>query len=88
MTEKKTEVKQDPKKYNDEKRIVLFKNDKYEAGSDLPIIRGSITINGKLYYLSVWQKTDKNGKPYWQGKAQTPEEAQIGAVQQELPMAE
>jgi len=36
--------------------IVLFKNDKYEAGGKQPVYKGSAEFNGKKLNCSVWIK--------------------------------
>jgi hypothetical protein len=49
--------------YDNEKRGVLFKNDK--KTSDLhPDYKGNMTAEGKDYWLSAWIKRDKNGKAF------------------------
>jgi hypothetical protein len=47
--------------YDNEKRGVLFKNNRKEKDSH-PDYNGTITIEGVEYYLSAWVKEGKNGK--------------------------
>ena len=58
------------KKYDDEKRIVLFKNDKF-GEKDQPIYRGYTWVNGVKFNISMWAQKDQNGKLYFQGQLQT-----------------
>lgn len=57
-------------KYNNEKRIVLFKNEKFESGSDKPLYWGYTWVNGVQYRVALWGKVDSTGKPYFQGTLQ------------------
>ena len=75
------------KKYSDEKRIVLFKNEFYEDGTDLPLYRGMTWINNQKYHISMWCRKDKNGKFYYQGQLQTEEEYQK-QISKNQPMEE
>lgn len=46
-----------------EKKAFLFKNEKYEQGSNHPAYKGSVTINGEKWNLSFWLKqADGKGK--------------------------
>lgn len=56
--------------YNNEKRIVLFKNEKFESGKDKPMYWGYTWIDGKQYRIALWCRVDSNGKPYYQGQVQ------------------
>lgn len=62
--------------YDNEKRIVVFKNDKFEPGSDKPLYWGWVWINGTQYRVSLWGKIDGQGRPYYQGQVQVPEQQQ------------
>ena len=56
------------KQYNDEKRIVVFVNEKRDQeNGNSPLMRGQFTLNGVKYYLSLWD-SQKDGKPYWYGQ--------------------
>lgn len=60
--------KQEAKQYNDEKRIVVFVNEKRDQeNANSPLMRGQFTLNGVKYYLSLWD-SQKDGKPYWYGQ--------------------
>lgn len=60
--------KQEAKQYNDEKRIVVFVNEKRDQeNGNSPLMRGQFTLNGVKYYLSLWD-SEKDGKPYWYGQ--------------------
>lgn len=80
-----TEVLDDvaEKKYDDEKRIVLWKNDKATEDNAQPAIRGQVTINGTKWYISLWNYTDKNGKPFCQGKVRKADEM-VNTTQESL----
>lgn len=60
--------------FNNEKRIVLWKNDQSTADNYQPIVRGQVTIDGKLYYISLWAQKDKNGNTFWNGKVRKSDE--------------
>ncbi len=40
--------------YDDSNSIVLFKNEKYEAGSKHPVYKGTVKMDGKEKNVSVW----------------------------------
>lgn len=61
------------KQYDDEKRIVLFFNEKpadADPEKEYPIMRGNITIEGKKYWISMWNQNSQDGELFLQGKAQ------------------
>lgn len=60
--------------YDDEKRIVLFKNDRATEDNHEPAIRGQVTINGTKWYISLWNQKTKDGKVYCQGKVRKADE--------------
>lgn len=43
---------------------VLFKNDKEGGNPSWPDYKGSITVDGKDYWLSAWIKDGKEGKKF------------------------
>ena len=55
-------------KYDDEMRIVLWKNENATEDNAQPAVRGQVTIGGVKYYISCWSLVDKNGKNFLQGK--------------------
>ena len=58
----------------------LFNNDRKETDKH-PDMTGTITIEGKEYWLSAWNNTSKAGKKYMGLSAQMKEEkAAVGAV--------
>ena len=63
----------DEKQYDNEKRIVLFINQK-RTKKEQPLMRGYVTINGVDYKISLWQQTTDSGKKYWSGNVQNPAE--------------
>lgn len=63
-----------PATFDNEKRIVLWKNDQSTADNHQPIVRGQVTIDGKLYYISIWSQKDKNGNTFWNGKVRKSDE--------------
>ena len=66
-------TKAELKQYDDEKRIVLFFNEKpadADPEKEYPIMRGNITIDGKKYWISLWNQTSQDGELFLQGKAQ------------------
>lgn len=67
-------VAEEPKKYDDEKRIVLWKNEDATDDNNQPSIRGQVTINGIKWYISLWNYKDKNGKVYCQGRVRKSDE--------------
>ena len=84
MAKESKQVEMKEVKYNEEKRIVLWKNDRMTEDNNQPIVRGQITISGKKYYISLWSAKDKNNKTYWQGKARVADEA-TNASDESLP---
>lgn len=56
------------KQYNDEKRIVMFVNEKRDQENNGPIMRGQFVLNGVKYYVSLWDGIDQNKKTYWYGQ--------------------
>lgn len=44
----------------------FFKNNKKEKDTH-PDFTGEIKINGEIFWISAWQKQDKNGSPYFSG---------------------
>lgn len=64
--------------YDNEKTIVLFQNNQRTDLVKHPVLRGNLTLDGKIYNVSLWTKafTDKDGKEviYWKGEVQLPEE--------------
>jgi hypothetical protein len=68
-TETNTQLNLDiDKQYDDEKRIVVFVNEKRKKEKpNSPLMRGQFTLNGVKYYLSLWDG-EKDGKPYWYGQ--------------------
>lgn len=66
-------TKAELKQYDDEKRIVLFFNEKpadADPEKEYPIMRGNITIDGKKYWISMWAQLSKDEEVYLQGQAQ------------------
>lgn len=49
--------------YDNERRGVLFKNDK-EGNENRPDYKGNCQINGEKFNMSAWLKKDKNGKTF------------------------
>ena len=43
-----------------------FKNNRKEKDTQADFT-GEMKINGKLYWFNMWQKTDRNGNPYFSG---------------------
>jgi alpha-ketoglutarate-dependent taurine dioxygenase len=70
-------TKAELKEYDDEKVIVIFKNNKdvdesgkLKTDKDYPHMRGSVTINGKKYWISLWKKVSQDGETYLRGNVQ------------------
>jgi hypothetical protein len=70
-------TKAELKEYDDEKVIVIFKNNKdvdengnLKTDKDYPHMRGSVTINGKKYWISIWKKVSQDGEKYLRGNVQ------------------
>lgn len=79
MTQEKLNLEQPAEttsatQYDDEKRIVLFKNDRATEDNHEPAIRGQVTINGTKWYISLWNQKTKDGKVYCQGKVRKADE--------------
>lgn len=65
------------KQYDNEKRLVLFPNDK--GGNDKrPDYRGSLTLNGVEWKLSVWRKSGQKGE-FLSGQMELPQPKQAAA---------
>lgn len=57
---------------------VLFFN-AYKDKDTQPNFKGKITIDGKEYGLSAWERKDKNGNNYYSLQATSPDEQQANA---------
>lgn len=73
------------KKYNDNNRGALFKNDRKEKETH-PDYKGSMTVEGKEYWASGWVKVTSNGGKYL-SISLTAKEAKSEAVQ-EVPQVD
>jgi len=49
---------------DNEKRGVLYPNDRKRDGKKDPDFTGNVTIGGKTYWLSAWKEESKNGNRY------------------------
>jgi uncharacterized protein (DUF736 family) len=58
------------KKYDNEKRFVLFTKD--NANPKAPNYSGTITLDGKEWEMSAWNKTDRNGNNFISGSIKEP----------------
>ena len=56
--------------YDNEKRFVLFTKD--NANPKAPNYSGTITIDGKEWEMSAWNKTGKNGNNFISGSIKEP----------------
>jgi len=63
--------------YDNTNSGAIFKNDKKETDSH-PEYKGSINVEGKEFWASVWVNTSKAGKQYMSIKV-TPKDAQQSA---------
>jgi uncharacterized protein (DUF736 family) len=63
--------------YDNTNSGAIFKNDKKETDSH-PEYKGSINVEGKDYWASVWVNTSKAGQQYMSIKV-TPKDAQQAA---------
>jgi hypothetical protein len=64
--------------YNNEKRFVLFRQDK-EGNPKRPDYRGNIVLHGARYYLSGWIREDKQGRKFLSGTVEPEREHQAPA---------
>ena len=67
-----------PSKYDNSG--ALFKNDKTGGNPNWPDYKGSITVEGKDYWLSAWLKEGKDGKKFMSLSVK-PKEKTSGAKQ-------
>lgn len=67
--------------YDNEKKIALFKNDKGD-NPKRPDYRGTLTLNGVEYKVSMWERQDKQGRDYLNGSIEVKTE---GAPQSARP---
>ena len=80
--------------YDDSNTIVLFKNEKYEAGGKHPVYKGTVTMDGKEKSVSVWlREASGEGKmskgekflsgtlDVWQGQQDTQQQGSWGKPQ-------
>lgn len=56
-------------KYDKEKKVALFKNDKGD-NAKRPDYRGTMTLNGVEYKLSLWLRKSQKGEHYMQGSVE------------------
>lgn len=73
------------KPYSNEGKLTLFPNDK--GGNDKrPDYRGTFTLNGKDYKVSLWERTSQNGgKRYISGPIEAAEPKQSAPQPQAQP---
>jgi uncharacterized protein (DUF736 family) len=71
-----------PEQYDNEGRIAIFKNDK-QGNENRPDYRGKAQVAGNEMVVSLWLKTDKNGKKYMAGTIQPPRDRQAPAPREE-----
>jgi uncharacterized protein (DUF736 family) len=73
--------------YDNEKRGVLFKNQKKEEGSNKPDYTGSATIEGVEYFMDAWMKTSESGRKFmsFSFNPKTKQPAQQAAPRKPLP---
>lgn len=48
--------------------IILFRNNKRKDDTH-PVMRGEILLGGVTYEIALWSRPDRNGDPFWTGKA-------------------
>lgn len=53
--------------YDNNNQGAIFKNDRKQKDTD-PEYKGSVTIAGVEYWVSVWLNKTKDGKPYFSHK--------------------
>lgn len=53
--------------YNNNNQGAIFRNDRKQKDTD-PEYKGSVTIAGAEYWVSVWVNKTKEGKPYFSHK--------------------
>lgn len=77
MTKNTNNTQSTEKSFNNEKRIVIFKNRKREPKSNDPMMHGEFTLDGKKYTVNIWtkEKTKDDGSKerYLQGTIKTGE---------------
>lgn len=70
------------KQYDNEKRIAVFPNDK--GGNDKrPDWRGTLTLGGKEWKVSLWDRQTKTGKRMLSGSIEEPQPKQGETAQQQ-----
>jgi len=82
--------------YDDSNSIVLFKNEKYEAGGKHPVYKGTVKMDGKEKNVSVWlREASGEGKmskgekflsgtlDVWEGSQNTQQQGSWGKPQVE-----
>lgn len=69
------------KQYDNEKRIVVFPNDK-EGNAKRPDFRGSLQLNGREWRVSLWRRDGQRGE-FWSGTLEEPKPKSSPAPQQQ-----
>ena len=59
--------------YDNEKTIVLFKND-FKKSETQPDYKGELTVDGVTYNVAVWAKQSQKGRDMLRGKLEVREE--------------
>lgn len=59
--------------YDNEKTIVLFKND-FKKTENQPDYKGELTVDGVTYNVAVWAKQSQKGRDMLRGKLEVREE--------------
>jgi hypothetical protein len=62
--------------YDDTNRGAAFPNRKKTPGDKRPEWTGELDVEGKKYWLSLWQKRSKAGNPYYSASVQSKEDQQ------------
>lgn len=72
--------------YDNEKTIVLFKND-YKKSETQPDYKGELTLNGETFSVAVWAKTSQKGRDMLRGKLEPKEEFVAPPAENFVPTA-
>ena len=72
--------------FDDTNRGALFENDRKEKDTQ-PDYRGSINVEGKDYWLSMWDKVAKSGQAYYSLSVQPKVESGRGKDSNAWPQA-
>lgn len=66
------------KQYDNTNTFTISRNNRKRAGKKDPDLTGKINIEGQWYWLSAWQREDRDGNVFYSGSANPQEGGNAG----------